>query len=120
MPTSTTPTHRHALTLPIMVAIATLSGIAMVACGGGSDSTSTTTSSTSTTSTAGVLCDYSSSVFNSSPSVNATASATASMATPCRQGWWRHSAIDRDNRARHIRGMLRRHGPPSDGLARAT
>ena len=88
MPTSTTPTHRHALTLPIMVAIATLSGIAMVACGGGSDSTSTTSSttstSTSTTSTAGVLCDYSSSVFNSSPSVNATATATWSCSSTLR------------------------------------
>ena len=68
-----------------MVAIATLSGIAMVACGGGSDSTSTTSStSTSTTSTAGVLCDYSSSVFNSSPSVNATATATWSCSSTLR------------------------------------
>ena len=53
--------------------------ILLSACGGGSSSTNSTTttdSGTSTgTSTAGVLCDYASSFFNSSPSVNATATA---------------------------------------------
>jgi hypothetical protein len=79
MSRSTVSTQHHLQTLPIMAAIATLSGIALVACGGGSDSGSTlpvTAASAGTAGTAGVLCDVRSSVFNSSPSVNATATAT--------------------------------------------
>jgi hypothetical protein len=63
--------------------------LAMTACGGGgSDATSTTTTpgttATTATTTAGVLCDYSSSVFNNSPSVNATATATWSCSSTLR------------------------------------
>ena len=58
-------------------AVATLvAGAVLIACGGGGDSSSAATVSDSSTGTAGVLCSYSSSVFNSSPSVNATATAT--------------------------------------------
>ena len=49
----------------------------IVACGGGGPGASSSVAATPAVgaSTAGVLCDYSSSVFNSSPSVNATATA---------------------------------------------
>jgi hypothetical protein len=53
------------------------------ACGGGS-STSSTDSTGSGTSTAAVLCNYASSLFNSSPSVNATATATWSCSSTLR------------------------------------
>ncbi|MCZ8113348.1 MAG: YHYH protein [Rubrivivax sp.] len=46
----------------------------VMACGGGGNASDIATPSQGT-STAGVLCDYSSSVFNNSPSVNATATA---------------------------------------------
>jgi hypothetical protein len=64
-------------------ASAVLASATLIACGGGSDST-TSSDTTSGTSTAGVLCDYSSSVFNSSPSVNANATATWSCTTTTR------------------------------------
>lgn len=57
------------------VTAALVAGLALAACGGGDDSTSTDTT-TADTGTAGVLCSYASSVFNSSASVNATATAT--------------------------------------------
>ena len=61
---------------PFQLAVTGALAILLSACGGGSSSTTTTDSGTSTsTSTAGVLCDYASSLFNSSPSVNATATA---------------------------------------------
>jgi hypothetical protein len=59
-----------------LAAVTLLTGAGLAACGGGGSSdttTSTTTGTTTGASTAGVLCDYSSSAFNSSPSVNATA-----------------------------------------------
>ena len=59
---------------PVMAAL--VSGLALAACGGGDDSTTATDSTTSATGTAGVLCNYASSVFNSSAAVNATATAT--------------------------------------------
>ena len=65
MSRSTASTQRHLQTLPMMAAIATLSSIALVACGGGSDSGSTLPVTAASTGTAGVLCDYRSSVFNS-------------------------------------------------------
>ena len=50
--------------------------ILLSACGGGTSTTTTTDSGSNTsTSTASVLCDYASNLFNSSPSVNATATA---------------------------------------------
>ena len=56
------------------------------ACGGGEAVASTTTAGTPTSgSTAGVLCAYSSSTFNSSTSVNATATANWSCNTTQRQ-----------------------------------
>ena len=55
---------------------------ALTACGGGSSST--TTAPDPGTSTAGVLCNYASSVFNDSPSVNATATATWSCSSTLR------------------------------------
>jgi hypothetical protein len=72
---------------PAVVLLSALACAALVACGGGDDSTTmptTTTTTTSGTSTAGVLCDYSSSVFNSSPSVNATATAAWSCSSTAR------------------------------------
>ena len=61
---------------PFQLAVTGALAILLSACGGGSISTTTTDSGTSTsTSTAGVLCDYASSLINSSPSVNATATA---------------------------------------------
>ena len=57
--------------------VATAALMVLTACGGGNDSTTaattTTDTSTTSTSTAGVLCGYASSAFNSSASVNATA-----------------------------------------------
>ena len=64
-------------------ASAVLASATLIACGGGSDST-TSSDTSSGTSTAGVLCDYSSSVFNSSPAVNATATATWSCSSTLR------------------------------------
>jgi hypothetical protein len=63
--------------------LATLTLVGLSACGGGGDtSTSATTTPTSTSgSTAGVLCSYSTSAFNSSASVNATATASWSCNT---------------------------------------
>lgn len=58
---------------PVMAAL--VAGLALAACGGSDDST-TTDSTTTGAGTAGVLCSYASSVFNSSASVNATATAT--------------------------------------------
>ena len=91
MTTATTltsaPTQRHPLAAPRVVAAAALASAVLVACGGGgSDSTSTSSSSTATsgTSTAGVLCDYSSSAFNITPSVNAIATAAWSCTTATR------------------------------------
>jgi YHYH protein len=83
MPNSKTPTYRGTLTLIFTAAIAATGCAALVACGGGSAPSDGTTASAST-STAGVLCDYSSSVFNSSPSVNATATATWSCSSTLR------------------------------------
>lgn len=62
---------------PSNLAVTGVLAILLSACGGGSSSTNSTTTtdsgSSTSTSTAGVLCDYASSLFNSSPSVNATA-----------------------------------------------
>jgi hypothetical protein len=88
--------HHHAH-LSLLVATF-LTGLGLTACGGGSDSTTaaTTTTSTSTTttdtstigttatSTAGVLCNYATSAFNSSASVNKTATATWSCSSTLR------------------------------------
>jgi hypothetical protein len=69
-----------------LVCIMTLSGFGLTACGGSEDATATTTPATSTTdsSTAGVLCSYISSAFNSSASVNAIATATWSCSSTLR------------------------------------
>lgn len=70
-----------------LVFVTLLSTAGLAACGGGGDSdtsTTTTTVSVGGNSTAGVLCDYSSSVFNSSASVNATATATWSCSSTAR------------------------------------
>ena len=71
-----------------MPVVALLGCFVLTACGGGSSTASTTrTTSSGTgpgTSTAGVLCDYSSSLFNSSPSVNATATAAWSCSSTLR------------------------------------
>lgn len=71
---------------PLVIAFATLLVIAgLAACGGGTSSESSSGTDVSTgTSTAGVLCDYASSVFNSSASVNATATATWSCSSTAR------------------------------------
>ena len=74
MPTSTASTHRHTLTRPIRVAIATLGCFALVACGGGGDTT-TGTATTANASTADVLCSYSSNAFNAHSLVNPTSTA---------------------------------------------
>lgn len=81
----------HAQSALLMAISAALSAVALVACGGGSESTTTVTTagtssgtSTGAASTAGVVCDYSSSAFNSSPSVNATATATWSCSASSR------------------------------------
>lgn len=87
MHTFNSPSRRHRLAALSAVSAMALSSAALVACGGGeSDSTSATTGTGATpgTSTAGVLCSYSSSVFNSSPSVNATATAAWSCTTSAR------------------------------------
>jgi hypothetical protein len=83
MPTFKTPACRAPFTTTGLVAALALASAALVACGGGGDST-TTTSSTTGTSTAGVLCEYASSVFNSSASVNATATAAWSCGSTTR------------------------------------
>jgi hypothetical protein len=69
-----------------LAAVTLLTGAGLAACGGGgSDTTATTSAGTATgTGTAGVLCDYSSSVFNSSASVNATATVLWSCTTTSR------------------------------------
>jgi hypothetical protein len=84
-----TPPFRRGSILQAMIICAGLAVCAVLAaCGGGSDSTSSTGSSTATTttgtSTAGVLCDYASSVFNGSASVNATATVAWSCTTTTR------------------------------------
>ena len=56
---------------PFHLVVASALVISLSACGG-----SSTSSTDVSASTAGVLCDYASSVFNSSPSVNATATAS--------------------------------------------
>lgn len=61
--------------------------LALTACGGGGSSATIATTTDSTTSgigTTGVLCSYTSSVFNSSPSVNATATAAWSCSSTSR------------------------------------
>ena len=79
---------RHSIPFaPTVAILSALACAALVACGGGDDSTTTTTTTTTSgtsSSTTGVLCDYSSSVFNSSASVNATASATWSCSSTAR------------------------------------
>lgn len=81
-------TRRFMPSAPAVVILSALACAALVACGGGDDSTTTTTTTTTTSgtssSTAGVLCDYSSRVFNSSASVNATATATWSCSSTAR------------------------------------
>ena len=64
----------------VLAGAAALALLSLAACGGGhhhahDDSSGSGTTVGTGTSTAGVLCNYSSSVFNSSPSVNATATA---------------------------------------------
>ncbi len=90
--TSTLP-YGRAFALATCMAALLPAGIGLTACGGGgSDSTTTTetsttpgtNTSTSTTSTAGVLCNYATSAFNSSASVNATATATWSCSSTLR------------------------------------
>lgn len=66
-------------------ALAAVTVLSLSACGGGGSSTSQVTdAAASGTSTADVLCGYTSSVFNSSPSVNATATATWSCSSTSR------------------------------------
>jgi len=82
------PSHRHSH-FSLLVATV-LTGLGSTACGGGDDSTTTSTTTTTTdtsttaTSTAGVLCGYATSAFNSSASVNATATATWSCSSTLR------------------------------------
>ncbi|NDG42506.1 MAG: YHYH protein, partial [Betaproteobacteria bacterium] len=69
--------HRKRLATVSKATTALLASAVLVGCGGGgSDSSLTASLTTASTGTTGVLCDYSSSSFNSSPSVNATATAT--------------------------------------------
>ncbi len=76
----------HAFGLVITVWV----GLGLTACGGGDDATATTDTSTSTststnaTSTADVLCNYVTSAFNGSASVNATATAAWSCSSTLR------------------------------------
>jgi len=80
-------TRRSTLSAPTVAILSALACAALAACGGGDDSTTTTTTTTTSgtsSSTAGVLCGYSSSVFNSSASVNATATATWSCSSTAR------------------------------------
>lgn len=81
----THPQHRLCTLRAVSAAtLAALTLVGMSACGGGDDTTTsaTTTTPTSTSgSTAGVLCAYSTSAFNSSASVNATATASWSCNT---------------------------------------
>ena len=90
MPITLTQPQHHSLSPWRLVVTALVTGLGLAACGGGGDGDSTTTttttadSSTSGTGTAGVLCGYASSVFNSSPSVNATATATWSCSSTLR------------------------------------
>lgn len=81
--------NRPRLRLFALAASSVLMGVGLQACGGSSSSTATGTTTTSAsslspTSTSGVLCGYSSSVFNSSPSVNAFATANWSCSTTSR------------------------------------
>jgi YHYH protein len=73
--------HRVPLTSHTLAMTTLLAGIALSACGGGSDSADSTATGAST---ASVLCNYSSSVFNSSASVNATATAAWSCSSTLR------------------------------------
>jgi hypothetical protein len=70
----------------IQLVTAILTSLSLAACGGSTSGTDTsaTTATAAGTSTVGVLCDYSSSVFNSSPSVNATATASWSCTSTAR------------------------------------
>lgn len=75
----------HIFKCPLGLAIASASFMSLTACGGGDSSTTTETASTGTSfSTAGVLCNYATSAFNSSASVNATATATWSCSSTLR------------------------------------
>lgn len=69
-----TADHRRLLRASTVLSACALVGAAIVACGGGGGSSGAASAAVGP-STAGVLCDYSSSGFNSSPSVNATATA---------------------------------------------
>lgn len=80
-------TRRSTLSAPTVAILSALACAALAACGGGDDSTTTTTTTTTSgtsSSTAGVLCGYSSSVFNSSASVNTTATASWSCSSTAR------------------------------------
>ena len=70
----------HAFGLVITVWV----GLGLTACGGGDDATATTDTSTNATSTADVLCNYVTSAFNGSASVNATATAAWSCSSTLR------------------------------------
>ena len=85
---------------PFTARATVLTGLGLTACGGGDDSTTSSTStititttttagtgtgtSTTAASTAGVLCNYATSAFNSSASVNKTATATRSCSSTLR------------------------------------
>ena len=68
MPEPATADHRRLLRASTVLSACALVGAAIVACGGGGGSSGVASPAVGP-STAGVLCDYSSSVFNSSPSV---------------------------------------------------
>ncbi len=74
-------TRLHLSSTRAAVAATCLSLLGLSACGGGGDASATTTGSSSSGSTAGVLCAYNTSAFNSSASVNATATANWSCST---------------------------------------
>ena len=112
MPTSNTRTQGRVQVMTMFVAISALSSAALVACGGSGDST-TTSDTASSTSTAGVLCDYSSSVFNSSPSVNATATATWSCTSTLR-------SLTTNGLPDHAVGTFPNPGNPNTIAARST
>ena len=79
----TAPAVRLLAVAPLAVTV--LAASVLIACGGGGDSTGTTTTTTTATGgTAGVLCAYSVSTFNSTPSVNATSNSTWSCSSTTR------------------------------------
>ncbi len=77
------PSNLPALPTGLLLGIAMITAV-LSACGGSSNVSDSASTTAQTDSGTGVLCDYKTSVFNSTPSVNATATATWSCSATSR------------------------------------